>query len=190
MLSMVLGSCASYEAIALGNPSKELLQFLDGKEGVGVVAKELSRDDCNKYFDRDVIAEGYQPVQLYIHNNSKKNYAFSLNRIELPLAKAEEVAQKVHTSTVGRAVGYSVGALLLWPLAIPAIVDGIGSARANDELDRDFTVKAAKDQTVFAYSNVNTVIFVPIEEYRSDFTISLLDQDSNEVEKFSVVARK
>jgi hypothetical protein len=188
-LSTLVTSCASYQASALSNPSPELIQNASVNRGVAVVAKTFTREDCNKYFDRDVIAEGYQPVQLYIQNDSKKNYLLSLNRIDLPLARPEEVAKKVHTSTAGRAVGYGVGALIVWPLAIPAIVDGIGSANANDALDSDFSAKAAKDQVIFPYSSVNTVIFVPVEGFRNNFTVTLMDQDTNRSQKFNVISR-
>jgi hypothetical protein len=103
-----------------------------------IVSKAFTPQDCDRYLDRNVIVEGYQPVQLYFQNDSDKSYLFSLNRIGLTVARPEEVAQKVHTSTAGRAFGYGVGALILWPLAIPAILDGIGSAKANKSLDSDF----------------------------------------------------
>ena len=100
----------------------------DSSNKVVAVSKAFSREDCERYLDRDVISEGYQPVQISILNNTDRKYYFSTGKISVPVAQPQEVAQTVHTSTVGRAVGYGVGALIVWPLLIPAIVDGIGSS--------------------------------------------------------------
>ena len=154
-----------------------------------VAAKAYDKTDCKRYLDRDVIANGYQPVQLYIQNNSDKSYSFSLNRIDLPFAREDEVARKVHTSTVGRALGYGIpGVLVLWPLIIPAVVDGIKSSEANEALDYDFSSKIARDQTIGPRSYFNKIIFVPVGDFRQSFSVTLIDQDSNEPDTFHICA--
>ena len=173
-----LTGCASYNATALSNLSPDLFRNSSSKS-IGVAAKTFTRADCKRYLDRDVISKGYQPVQLFIQNNTEKNFSFSLNRISLPHATPEEVAEKVHTSTVGRAAGYGAGALFLWPLAIPAIVDGVKSSQANEALDNDFYSKAAKDQTLMPHAYINTLIFVPVRDFHSSFSVVLIDQESN-----------
>lgn len=187
-LTMALTSCASYSASPLCNPSADLIEITPRNEGISIVSKTFSRNDCDRFLDRDVLAEGYQPVQLYIQNDSNKNYLFSLNRISLPIARPEEVAEKVHTSTVGRAAGYGAGALILWPLAIPAIVDGVKSANANDALDNDFLAKTARDQVIFPHSRFNAIIFVPVHAYQNSYTITLIDQDSKQPKVFNIVS--
>src|ERR1700722_1480979 len=119
----LLTGCASYNATSLRALSSDAVfsSSVEQKKDIIVVGKAFNKADCKRYLDRDVLAEGYQPVQLYIENNSEKDYVFSLSKISIPFARPEEVAEKVHTSTVGRAVGYGVGALFIWPLAIPAI---------------------------------------------------------------------
>ncbi|MBS0624849.1 MAG: hypothetical protein JSS32_02225 [Verrucomicrobia bacterium] len=183
-----LSSCASYRASPLYNPAADLVQVDSKNEGVSIVSKTFTQYDCSKFLDRNVVAEGYQPIQIYIQNDSDKNYIFSLNRITLPVARPEEVAEKVHTSTVGRVVGYSVGSLILWPLVIPAIVDGIKSSDANDALDKDFFAKAAHDQVVLPHSRLNAIIFVPVHAYQPSYTITLIDQDSKQPKVFNVVS--
>lgn len=187
-ISLGLTSCASYSASPLCNPSADLIQIAQRNEGISVVSKTFTRSDCDRFLDRDVLAEGYQPIQLYIQNDSDKNYVFSLNRITLPIARPEEVAEKVHTSTVGRAVGYGAGALIFWPLAIPAIVDGVKSANANEALDNDFLAKAARDQVIFPHSRFNAIIFVPVHAYQNSYAITLIDQDSREPKVFTITS--
>lgn len=183
---LLLSSCATYRASTLFNPSPDLIELATKKEDISIVSKTFDQNDCKRFLDRDVLAEGYQPIQLYIQNDSDKNYVFSLNRISLSIARPEEVAEKVHTSTLGRAVGYGAGSLIFWPLAIPAIVDGFMSSNANAALDNDFFAKTARDQVIFSHSKFNAIIFVPIQEYQNSYTITLIDHDSKETKVFNV----
>ncbi len=185
VIAALLAGCASYESEPLSNL---MIETPAVKEDVVVVAKSFDRADCQRYLDRDVIEEGYQPVQLFIQNNTDKNYTFSLNRMTIPCARSEEVANKVHTSTVGRAVGYGAAALVLWPFAIPAIVDGMKSAKANKNLDIDFSSKTARDQTIAPRSHYNKLIFVPRNEYQSNFSVTLIDQETAEPKTLTVSA--
>ena len=179
--SLFLTGCASYNALPLNSMSSQVVNVSEPAKcsNLVVAAKKLSRADCLTYFDRDVIKEGYQPIQLYIQNNTNDSYIFSLSRVSLPTARPEEVADKVHTSTVARATLYGAGALILWPLAIPAVIDGVKSAQANESLDTDFDAKAAKDQVIAKHSNLNKVLFVPRNEVDSSFTITLLDAETH-----------
>jgi hypothetical protein len=179
-LAIGLAGCASYESQPLSNLTLETVLPSQKKGEIVAVAKTFDKSECKRYLDRDVIAQGYQPVQLFIQNNTDKSYIFSLNRMSLPFARSEEVADKVHTSTVGRAVGYGAAALVIWPFAIPAIVDGVKSAKANENLDLDFSMKTARDQTIAPHSYLNKIVFVPSGQYQSQFTVTLIDQETNE----------
>lgn len=173
--------CASYKASSLSSLYHDEFQApTESSSQVVVKSKVFSREDCKRYLDRDVISEGYQPVQVSILNNTDRRYYFSTDKISVPVAKPQEVAETVHTSTVVRAVGYGVGALFVWPLLIPAIVDGIGSAEANTALDSDFAMKSAKDQTIQPYSRLNTLLFIPVDGYKDSFSITLVDEKNNE----------
>ncbi|NGX45800.1 MAG: hypothetical protein K940chlam2_00980 [Chlamydiae bacterium] len=175
-----LTGCASYNASTLTNLSPDhFMNSTPKAEGIGIAAKAFSKVDCKMYLDRDVISKGYQPVQLFIQNNTEKSYSFALSRIGLPHASPEEVAEKVHTSTVGRATAYGVGSLFLWPLAIPAVVDGVKSSQANKALDNDFNTKVAKDQNLNPHSYMNSLIFVPVTGFSNNFTVTLIDLETN-----------
>jgi hypothetical protein len=187
-LIVFLTSCASYKSEPLANLTLETLPLEEAHKDVVVVAKAFDKADCKRYLDRDVIAKGYQPVQLFIQNNTDKNYLFALNRLTLPQARSEEVADKVHTSTVGRAVGYGAAALVLWPFAVPAIVDGMKSASANESLDMDFSTKVARDQVITSHSYFNKIIFVSKEEYQPTFSVTLIEQETREPKVFTVTA--
>lgn len=185
----LLSGCASYNAAPLNNLSSDVIHssYEAKSSDVLVTAKVYNKQDCKRYLDRDVISKGYQPIQLYIQNNSDRSYSFSLNRIDLSYARQEEVASKVHTSTVGRILGYGIpGVIVLWPLIIPAVVDGIKSSEANEALDNDFSSKIARDQTINPHSHFNKIIFVPVGDFQHSFNITLIDQQTNKPKTFNV----
>ena len=185
---IALSSCASYKAASLNTLSSEIMLYNTSEEQVVIVAKAFNKADCKKYLDRDVISKGYQPVQIYIQNNSDKNYHFSLDRINLACARPDEVADKVHTSTAGRVAGYTTAAVLSFGiLVIPAVIDGVKSSQANDSLDNDFSAKTARDQIIYQHSHFNKLVFIPVNEYQQRFSITLLDE-ANKPKTFNVMA--
>lgn len=178
---LVFTGCAHYNATALSNLSSDIMTSSYSLDSVQMATKTFNKADCKKYLDRDVISKGYQPVQIFIQNNSDQSYFFSPNRISLPTARADEVAEKVHTSTAGRAAGYgAAGFFTCGLLYIPAIVDGVKSYKANESLDNDFACKIAKDQILFPHSRLNMLIFVPTESFSNSFSVTLIDQKTQE----------
>lgn len=186
LVAIFLSGCASYRAMPLNNMCTDLTCY--PVTDIVMSAKAFGKRDCKRYLDRDVISKGYLPVQLTIENRSDRNYFFALNRVSLPCARPEEVAEQVHTSTVARAAGYGAAALIFWPFAIPAVVDGVKSAQANDALDDDFCTKSAKDQIIAPHSHVNMLMFVPMQCYNSTFHVTLVDLKNNQPRKFAVKA--
>jgi hypothetical protein len=189
---ILLTGCASYRAASLDHLSSNSVQSSTLSSDIVVSAKAFDTLDCKRYLDRDVIREGYQPVQLFIHNNSNKSYEFSLDRISLPYAPPEFVARTVHTSTAGRICAYGIPGLIVpfaFPLIIPAVVDGIKSSEANEALDMDFYAKSVKNSQIVApHSYFNKLIFVDRNEYQPSFSLTLIDQDSKKEETFNIVA--
>lgn len=183
-----LAGCASYNSQPLGNPC--VVEGPQSKNEVVVMAKAFDQKDCKKFLDRNVLSKGFQPIQIYIRNPSAKSYEFSPARVTLPCATAEEVAVKVHTSTVGRAAGYGVAAVLTSGLfVIPAIVDGIQSSHANASLDQDFDLKTAKEEIILPYSQMNSLLFIPVEELKPSFQITLIDVETKTPSLFHVTIR-
>ena len=177
VLLIGLSGCAGYKARPLPKLTKRSLD----EKSISLDYRVFDKSDCKKYLDRDVIKQGYQPILISITNNSNRAIQFSRKNINLPTIDAYEVAQKVHTNTVGRAVGYGTAAVLSCGLfAIPAIVDGVGSAKANDQLDIDFDTKTLRDQVIEPSETVNGLIFVPIESFKANFKIVLSEPKTSQ----------
>jgi hypothetical protein len=81
---------------------------------------------------------------------------------------------------VTRILGYIFAGLFVWPLFIPAVVDGCGSEKANEKLDYDYNAKLSHECTVKPYSLVNGLIIVPNEEFEGSCTLRVVDANTNE----------
>jgi hypothetical protein len=176
ILLIGLSGCADYKAYRLRHHRDDSVCPLPSaeNESVGFTYRVFSKRDCLKYLDRNVIAQGYQPVQITIQNNSSHALYFSARTISLVTVESYEVARSVHTNTLGRVLGYGIPGLFFCPfLLIPAIVDGTGSANANNRLDIDFDRKSLHDQLIGPFESINGLIFVPIELFSYDFNITM-----------------
>ncbi len=178
--------CASYKPTPLPNLQPEFATYSESIENVTLACKTLSKEECKKYFDRDIIGKGFQPVQMIIVNDTENAIVFHPDGVSLPVCPPDEVAKKCQTSTAGRATAYGVGALFLWPLAVPAIVDGIKSHEANKELNRDFSEKNIEQMVINPYTTHNGVIFISNKDYQESFTVKLLNRETKQQYEFYV----
>lgn len=177
-LAAFLTGCASYQANSLSALDPHCVREYPEIEGMQIGCKAFSVDDCYTYLDRDVIAKGYQPIQLTFNNKTNKRYVFTTQGVSLPCADPTIVANTVHTNTIGRVAGYSVGGLFIWPLFIPAVVDGIKSSNANQSLDRDFHDKVRQQFVIPSNGYAKTLIFVPKSQMAPVFDVSLLEEET------------
>lgn len=181
-------SCAKYRAEPLEKPHVEGVSNSYQKNGLTLMVKAFNQADCMTYLDRDVLAKGFQPIQITVQNDSKHGFWISKDAIDLTLASTNEVAKLVETSTVGRATGYGVAAVFIFPFVIPAIVDGVKSSKANKQLNLDFAQKSINEHLILPGEKFTGLVFAPIASYQDSFSISLSDRDTRDVVKFDVRA--
>ena len=184
---ILLTGCASYNAATLSMLPKETAIQSTEDSNVLVSWKAFDKEDCRTYLDRDVISEGYIPVQMTIRNDSKDPMYFSPTNFSTPVSSPDEVAHKVHTSTGGRIAAWGIGGLIFFPLLIPAVVDGVGSANANDALDADYATKSVKEQTIQPHSVFNGIVFIPRQYANQKIEMFLVNQTTNQKVAFSEI---
>lgn len=184
--SVLLTGCASYQSSSLSALDPNYVEKYTEVEGVSIGCKAFSVNDCYTFLDRNVIAKGYQPIQLTFDNKTNHRYLFSAQSVSVPCVQPDAVAKTVHTNTVGRAVGYGVGGLFLWPLFIPAVVDGIGSSNANKELDIDYNSKARYRMVIEPQGFEKTILFIPRSEFAPIFNLTLQEQDTGQNKTIAV----
>lgn len=155
-----------------------------------IAAKAFNKDDCQKYLDRDLLAKGYQPIQVIVKNHSDKVVVFSPDNVNLPCVSVDEVIASACISTAGRSAGYGVGAIFFFPLIVPAIADGTKSAKANRVLEADYHYKAAKKQTLPPNSTLNKLLFISANNCPEQFKVILTEEGSNRTYEHVVVISK
>lgn len=184
---IVMTGCASYRANTLSMLPEE--NSIESKQNSDVLVswKAFDKHDCKTYLDRDVLSEGYIPVQLTIRNNSNDPMYLSPNNFNHPLSSVNQVANTVHTNTSGRIVAWGLPGLFFFPLLIPAFVDGIKSNNANEALDADYATKALSEQTIQPHSSFNGVVFIPKENSIQKIEMFLVNLRTNEKVAFSEI---
>lgn len=179
IILLFLAGCAGYRA----RPLKKLntgISTGSKEQSIGFAYHVFDKRDCKNYLDRDVLKEGYQPIHITIVNNTKKRYRLDMNSFSMTIVNPEDVAQRVHTSTVSRAAGYGIPGIFFWPLLIPAVIDSVKSVEANNRLDADFDHKTLQSQEIAPYSSLNGLIFVPIDNFEIPFSFAMVDVETSE----------
>lgn len=177
--------CAKYRAVSLEPLKPEFHKSALEVDGVHVCHEVFDGVMCKRYFNKDLKKVGIQPIQVTVANNSKRTLILDLSRCSVPCMPGDQVAEKAHFNTAGRATGYGVAGLFIWPLLIPAIVDGVGASKANTQMDHDYASKGLKDQIIRPFDISNGVFFVPVEQMSPNLSIHLVDREAGAILKFS-----
>ena len=169
---LLLTGCADYKASSLSSIPSETV-IISGQErfkqepAVSVSCKVFDRKDCERYLGRNILSKGYVPIQLTIRNETNDSMYLSSDHFNVSLTPPKEVAEKVHTSTVGRVCGWAAAGLFFSPFIIPAIYDGVMSSKANRSLDKDYGTKTLRECTILPYTQFNGIIFLSKSQWRN-----------------------
>lgn len=185
VIAMLLQGCASYKAAAL--PSNDVSTFRNRQEqnDVKVGVKFFDSSESKRIFGVSEVYNNYQPAYIVIDNKSKSSYDFSKQMLNQSIQPADTVAEECGFSTVGRATAYGVAGLFFWPLLIPAVVDGVGSSKANKQMKNDFSYKEIQDGVIQPNGMTSGIIFLNKMKNGENLTIKLRDVDNNDVVPFS-----
>lgn len=102
LYSFLLSSCSGYHACAL-SPMDTMPKY--STKGFEITAKAFSGRDAKKYLGHNVLAKGYQPIQILLANHTEDPYLFTPEGLSLPTATAQEVANCVHESVILKVIG-------------------------------------------------------------------------------------
>jgi hypothetical protein len=151
---------------------------------VMVVAKAMSPDESKQNFGHDLISRGVQPLQLSIQNNTSNEYSLCPSSVDLPRIEARKIAFKVTKATIPRGIAYQIASLFFWPFMIPSTIDSIRVLSHHQRLKKDLIAKSMKDEIVAPYSTFHRVLFVPGEEFKETFKVTLIELDSLQPTEF------
>ncbi len=189
----VLGCLALFLAMNQGSlqtgPLSTLLALKGGflqQERVILSVKALNAEESKEYLQGDMLAWGYQPVQVTIENNSPDPYFLSPDSVELPLIQSEKVAKEILKKSIPRAIGFKVASLFFWPLMFPSAVDSLMTLKSYNSLKKSLSSKLIKEEMIAPYSVINRLFFVKVENYQDSFVIKIQNQETLEDKVFQL----
>lgn len=185
VLVILISGCASYRSARLPSSDPESFSNYQDRDNLKVVAKFFDARESKKTFGVGKVYDKYQPVYIAIDNRAKSAFEFKKRMLNKQCVPAEEAAKTCGFSTVGRATTYGVAGLFIWPLLIPAVVDGVGSAQANARMEDDYMYKEIKDDRVQPNGLLNGVVFLDKMKEGETLDIRLTNVDTNEIKLFS-----
>ncbi|MDP8261921.1 MAG: hypothetical protein P9M13_01290 [Candidatus Ancaeobacter aquaticus] len=182
---LLMQGCAGYNASRLPSTDVTTYDAYQNQDGLKVAAKFLDAKESKDVFGVEDVHKNYQPVYILVDNRTTNTYGFKKRMMSKQTAPAEEVAEKCSFNTAGRATTYGVAGIFIWPLLIPAVVDGVGSSNANKSMKNDYMYKEIKDERVSPNGLLNGVVFLDRMKDGETLDIRLTNVDNDEIKLFS-----
>lgn len=179
-----LPHCAKYQPSPLNAPYNR-----NTTNNVEAGARELTQGEFKQYFDSKLSQSSYAPVQLYINNNTDKPLLLDSSNINLSLLSTHDVAKKLHRNTAGRVCGWGIPGLFIWPILIPAVIDGMKSAEANKDIDFDITQRAFGANSIIEippHCTFNRLMVAHRDTLNSDLKVVLVSHDRQTTVDFTL----
>lgn len=179
-----------YQTHSLQSVAAELLPTFSLKHAkVNVMAKAMSPDESKQNFGHDLISRGVQPLQLSIQNNSSDEYSLCPSSVDLPRIEPSKIAFKITKAAIPRGIAYKIAGLFFWPFLIPSTIDTIRVLSHHEHLKKDIMAKSMKDEVIAPYSTFHRVLFVPKEEFKQTFKVTLIELDSLKSTEFQTTVQ-
>ena len=172
------------------------------KNVVTLQYKTFDLVDCKRFLGRSIgkkiFKKGYQPLQLTLVNTSERSFDVALSNCTLSCSAPDLVARAVYRSTVGRVLGSLATAWMgagvvaeafstvLSPVVwlggiVGTVIHGVFSRNANRDASEDYQIKAFPEESLLLPGrSITGVVFVPMEDFSSDFSFVLRDSKNGE----------
>lgn len=172
--SLALPACAKKAAKRAGGD-----RYAETREQVELKVIKMDEDDCQKYFGKNLIAKGYQPLLLTVYNDSDDALLLRASSIDLPLETASTVASSAHIPTIPLTLipAYFAG-LFFWPALIPVAAAGFFMAASNHTLDTKvdaMSLEADHAVEILPYERVTRTIFVDSDASIDEFSLYIFN---------------
>lgn len=160
--------------------------FAPEQKDIDIHVRALSSSESKHLLGHNLPGKGIQPLHITIENNSPNAYAICPNYIDLDYVEIGSLVSELHKSALPRSVAFKVLGFLFWPFMIPGTLDTIHTVHSYKSLKRDYIAKSVKDETVPVYSTVNRILFVPEKDFKDQFTVTLMDKETQRFESFAI----
>lgn len=153
---------------------------------VEVHVRALSSEESSQLLGHNLPSQGIQPVYVMIENNSPHEYSICPDSIDLNHIEAKKVAEKIKRLALPRTIAFKVLGFLFWPFMIPGTIDTIHTFHSYKLLKQDYAAKSMKEEIVPVYSTVNRILFVPVDDFKDTFTVTLTERGKQKSEIFEI----
>ena len=158
-----------------------VMPSLDPQEnGIDIQAKSLSVQESKRLLGFDLRSKGIQPIEIVIQNNTSHVFLIAPTSVDMEHIDYEEVARKVRRSSFKKSLGFKILGFVFWPLIVPGTIDSIRTFHSKKKLTKEYRAKSMKQEVVPEYSTFNRILFVPVSEFKKDFTFSMIEQNRNQ----------
>lgn len=195
-------SCTSYKAEPL-----IALPIEERPHQVAAAAKAFNKQESKRYLDYNFLNKGFQPIQIYLKNNTDNTYVFSPDDLLVPTVDIDTITDWASSLT---ALKTGVAAFLAFPLCIYGLIAGVAtssgeifygslaaavlvpvgvssnSISANKERGNDYMAKHLKKTILSPGKVLNGLIFVLLKNSPPSIFIDLVDVKNNAVERLNV----
>lgn len=167
--------------------------FGDVRQNVTLTVDVYSAKQSKNYFNKDLLAAGYQPIQIHIENETSHILTLRPSYITLPLTPTNRIAKLLHRNVALTVSALIYPSLLFWwqGIFVFAIPTGLAMKRSNEKITDNLKFNGMNVWDVVEippYSHVDRFIFVVLDEFRLPFTVRLFDEDAKKDYTFPVNA--
>lgn len=189
LLFLVLAfGCANLRAEPLPASSGFVLSD-DNEDQVYIDARVLSEAESKEYVHDELLKHGFQPILVQIDNTSPFSYELKKDQADIRTVSAKKIVKEVGKSARPRSIAYKVLGFFFWPLTIPGTIDSIQTKNKEFTLKRDLEAKTLKreGEIIPPYSSVSRVLYVPQNEIKEMFQLSMTNIEAQRVENYYLV---
>jgi hypothetical protein len=164
------------------------------RDQVELKVLKMDADDSHKYFGKNLISKGYQPLSLTIYNDSDDALLLRASSIDLPLETADTVASTAHIPTIALTLipAYFAG-VFFWPALIPVAAAGFFMAASNHTLDNKVgssALEADHAVEILPYERVTRTIFVANDTSIDEFSLYIFNVHKKSFIPFTIDFRE
>lgn len=161
--------------------------------GILLAVQKFNSDKSINVFGTDILACGYQPIQITVRNLSNETVYLSPTNINLNLVSPKKVAKRCHWKT-GELVctGGVAAAIFYWPALIPTFMFGYNLKNSNAKVSKKIICENVIQNwdiiKIRPCEVISRIVFVENNSVPEQFLITLFCKDSKNALDFEVGA--
>lgn len=154
------------------------------KAGIALTVHPLDNKESEKYFGRNILADGYFSFICHVENHTNKTYIIEPSYITIDLANPTRVAKLLHYDTSTHMTYANVFALLFaWPL-IPFVIAPAGYSmyKTNKKITKNLrrnSISPRERIKIPPFATVDKFFFVHEHDFQSHFVIKLCEKSQD-----------